>query len=456
MFNENLDGKIQQCPNCKSFVPITNYGFGFKECNFCKNIFCFFCSECFGTFKEIQQEQRQGQEKKENQKYKAMIHFNVNHKGVDETFKTNNYNQFKAPNNYQIFIKNLSGRGYTIEANDYETIKQIKDKIFQATNYPISEKLRLIFAGKLLSENCMVCDYKIMKESTVHCIIKPRSASEVVQFKTLDSEVTHFVTKTKNDLLISTIQDEVFKKTGIQTENQFFLFNGQDVDLNKTFGQLDAQNGSTDLEIKGIKVHSLMIQTRTQKDANEIKLRLEQNCTKEEIHKFLNWVYGDQDFGNKKLVQIMKLIEMKVIPTNFTLMEDISNLWKDEDSKDFYIIIDEDENENENDEEKELGMTKIPVHKLILQARSQLFQTMFLEINENIKQVKDYSGKSPDTLEILFKYFYTNTIKLKADHDPQLILEELEDAKEYYQFNKNSVFDLELKKIQLKLKNEKN
>ncbi|KAJ6250154.1 pep-cterm sorting domain-containing protein [Anaeramoeba flamelloides] len=203
-----------------------------------------------------------------------------------------------------------------------------------------------------------------------------------------------------------------------------------------------------------------MIQTRTQKDANEIKLRLEQNCTKEEIKIFLNWVYGDQDFGNKKLVQIMKLIEMKVIPSNFTLMEDISNLWKDEDSKDFFIIIDEDEDEDENkngnDDEKELGMTKIPVHKLILQARSQLFQTMFLEINENIKQVKDYSGKSPDSLEILFKYFYTNTIKLTADDDPQLILEELEDAKEYYQFNKNSVFDLELSKIQLKLKNEKN
>ncbi|KAJ6250155.1 polyubiquitin 4 [Anaeramoeba flamelloides] len=236
MFNQNLDGKIQQCPNCQSFVPITNFGFGFKECNFCNNIFCFFCSESFGTFKEIQQ--GQGQEKIENQKYKAMIHFNVNHKGVDETFKTSNYDQFQAPNNYQIFLKTYSSRGYTIEANDYDTIKQIKDKIFQATNYPISEKILLLFAGKMLSENCMVCDYKIEKESTLHCITKPKSASLLVQFKTLGSEVTYFVSKDKNDLLISTIQDKVFKRTGIQSENQFFLFNGQDVDLNKTFAQL--------------------------------------------------------------------------------------------------------------------------------------------------------------------------------------------------------------------------
>ncbi|KAJ3436095.1 btk-binding protein-related [Anaeramoeba flamelloides] len=108
----------------------------------------------------------------------------------------------------------------------------------------------------------------------------------------------------------------------------------------------------------------------------------------------------------------------------------LHDLFNDEDSKDFTLLIKNDEDEDEYEE--------IPVHKIILLTRSGLFREMFENITEESKSVKDYSGKSIESIEILIKYFYTEKIELTADHDPLLIIEELEDSIEYYQLNENS------------------
>ncbi|KAJ6250081.1 hypothetical protein M0813_16343 [Anaeramoeba flamelloides] len=96
---------------------------------------------------------------------------------------------------------------------------------------------------------------------------------------------------------------------------------------------------------------------------------------------------------------------------------------------------------------------KIPIHKLILIARSRLFRDMFDNLNEkekNINQIKDYTGKSYESLQILIKYFYTNTIELPSDnnyYDTELIKDELHDTIEYYQLNINSNFIEELNNL---------
>ncbi|KAJ6250059.1 hypothetical protein M0813_16431 [Anaeramoeba flamelloides] len=76
---------------------------------------------------------------------------------------------------------------------------------------------------------------------------------------------------------------------------------------------------------------------------------------------------------------------------------------------------------------------------------------MFENITEESKSVKDYSGKSIESIEILIKYFYTEKIELTADHDPLLIIEELEDSIEYYQLNENSNILSQLNEIKIKL-----
>ncbi|KAJ3436092.1 hypothetical protein M0812_18138 [Anaeramoeba flamelloides] len=133
----------------------------------------------------------------------------------------------------------------------------------------------------------------------------------------------------------------------------------------------------------------------------------------------------------------------------------LHDLFNDEDSKDFTLLIknddDDDDDEDEEEDEDEDEYEEIPVHKIILLTRSGLFREMFENITEESKSVKDYSGKSIESIEILIKYFYTEKIELTADHDPLLVIEELEDSIEYYQLNENSNILIQLNEIKNKL-----
>ncbi|KAJ3449069.1 hypothetical protein M0812_05213 [Anaeramoeba flamelloides] len=88
------------------------------------------------------------------------------------------------------------------------------------------------------------------------------------------------------------------------------------------------------------------------------------------------------------------------------------------------------EDDEEEDEEEELY-----IHKFILAARSGLFLNMFQNIEENLHKVKDYSGKSLETIELLISFLYTDELPITADTDQEFIKEEFEDIVEYYQLN---------------------
>ncbi|ORX54309.1 ubiquitin [Piromyces finnis] len=67
-----------------------------------------------------------------------------------------------------IFIRTLTGKTITIEAENNDTIKNIKTKIREKENIPIDQQ-RLIFLGKQLNndkETLSQCDIK--NESILH------------------------------------------------------------------------------------------------------------------------------------------------------------------------------------------------------------------------------------------------------------------------------------------------
>ncbi|KAJ3428567.1 uv excision repair protein rad23 [Anaeramoeba flamelloides] len=496
-----LDGKIQECPHCKCFIPKTDIGFGFKECNECQTIFCFFCCESFGRANEecenqnLQMEENEEEnfgsslnkekERKKDKQTEAMIHYNSVHKSVHQTYKTRNFHKFVRPrNNFQVHIKPLTNFNFSIEVNKYDSIKKVKEKIFQKNGYPIKDQ-GLFYLSQILPNKSLVCECGIKADSVLHILFRPKSRSYILKIKTLDGI---FFSIKADQKTLSSIQEKVFDKTNIEIENQVFLYKGQQLGTNIEFKELgikedslvyllplehytkcsirgiynraflqlleDSKNALTDLEIMGQKIHSLMLKTRTKKDPGLIKSMIEEKYhTIEERNLFLNWVYGDKDFKNKKLHQILKDIGMAEMPSKETLLEDISELWNDQDSKDFKILINgNDQGNKDQDKLKNENADSIPIHKIVLRARSQLFKTMFSQVNKNINKVTDYSGISFESLQILFKFLYTNKIEITADNDPILVLEELQDAKDYYQLGKNSVLDLELQKIKSKVK----
>ncbi|KAJ3446578.1 btk-binding protein-related [Anaeramoeba flamelloides] len=211
----------------------------------------------------------------------------------------------------------------------------------------------------------------------------------------------------------------------------------------------DSKIGLNDSELP---IHKLLVELRTGLKVEKIQKILEEsNFSKEELNLFLQWVYNDQIGNGKTLDEIFQALGLSINKNERTLKIDLFKLYKDEDSKDFNVLVrddDEDEDDDVEDEDDE-AFEEIPVHKFILCARSGLFREMFDNVNEkeNSKSVKDFSGKTVESLEILFKYFYTDKIELTADDDPQLVVEELSDAVEYYQLNENSNLNSELLKI---------
>ncbi|KAJ6233645.1 btk-binding protein-related [Anaeramoeba flamelloides] len=216
-----------------------------------------------------------------------------------------------------------------------------------------------------------------------------------------------------------------------------------------------------------IPVHKALVEFRTKLTIEQIQKKLfgeKSTINKEQTLGFLKWVYCDEISDSEKLEQTFKLLQLTFPPSvDNTLEKDIARLYKDDDSKDFKILAkieddktdenkedkDEDKKEKGKEEDKKGNYQEIPVHKFILLARSGLFRSMFDYVNEkdNTNKVQDYTRKSIESLEILIKYFYTDSIELTTDQDPELIVEELSDAVEYYQLNEQCNFVSELLKI---------
>ncbi|KAJ5079160.1 speckle-type poz protein [Anaeramoeba ignava] len=109
------------------------------------------------------------------------------------------------------------------------------------------------------------------------------------------------------------------------------------------------------------------------------------------------------------------------------LIKDLHQLYQQQETKDFTIII----------EEKE-----IKVHKLILIIRSELFKGMFLlNVQDSTNRVHDYSKKSFETLDQFIYFLYHDKFD-KSKTLNKKIIEEFEDVKDYYQLNQNSILDL--------------
>ncbi|KAJ6240664.1 btk-binding protein-related [Anaeramoeba flamelloides] len=202
-----------------------------------------------------------------------------------------------------------------------------------------------------------------------------------------------------------------------------------------------------------VPVHKALVECRTKLTIDQIQRKLfeqKNSINKEQTLSFLKWVYHDKISALEKLEQTFNSLKLTFPPSvGNTLEKDIAQLYEDDDSKDFKIMVKIDDDEDDENEDEEGNYEEIPVHKFILLARSGLFREMFDNVNEkdNTNKVQDYSQKTIESLEILIKYFYTNSIELTADEDPEFICDELSDAVEYYQLNAQCNLESELLKI---------
>ncbi|KAJ6228785.1 ankyrin repeat-containing protein [Anaeramoeba flamelloides] len=191
----------------------------------------------------------------------------------------------------------------------------------------------------------------------------------------------------------------------------------------------------TDLIINEIKVHRLIIELRLETNHTIVKNILEKNYDHKQTKLFLKWVYDGQINENLKLItQVCKYfpsIDTKSKSLRSGIVKDLKHLYNQENTKNFSIII---------------KKKKINVHKLILQARSETFRGMLINVSENSKVVHDYTGMSEIALEKIFEFIYCDSFDVNSI--TQETIDEINEFVDYYQLNEFSriewIFDKNL------------
>ncbi|KAJ3433604.1 hypothetical protein M0812_22566 [Anaeramoeba flamelloides] len=218
-----------------------------------------------------------------------------------------------------------------------------------------------------------------------------------------------------------------------------FVYHKRKNPLINDFEQLLKNQFFSDKKIQNIKCHKFLIECRLKCKFKTIKKILSEYPLKI-VQDFLDYIYTDfiHISNHETFQEVFKLLNMNFPPQN-TLEQDLLDLYNDNKSKDFSIIV------TEKKKRKQIERP-VKVHKLILFARSGLFREMFQNIDPNINQIHDYSEKSKETIEILIKYLYTENIFFKNKKINKKFIKELENAHDYYQLNQFSLLPHLLKK----------